>query len=170
MAAGRRLPLHNVIKIYPVCPARSRFLPLRTSHLAGEHGRKPEQLFWLNIEPDAVGMAAFADVGMEIPVMTQVIENIRHQIRFDAAECDVAQLVPVTSEVSDHEHLIVSFAPDIAVLLPVIMEGPSKEIHSQNSHFQMVYCTTGHQVSEENRTVLVRRSEFKVAPRLRNTG
>lgn len=89
-------------------------------------------------------MAAFTDVGMELTVMTQVIENIGHQFRFDAAERDVTQIVSVTSEVGDHEHVMVSFASEITVLLPVIMEGPLKEIHSQNSHFQMIYCTTRH--------------------------
>lgn len=101
-AAGRWLPLHNVIEIPPACPARSRFLSLRTSHLFREHVRKPDKLFFLHIEPDAVGMAAFTDVGMELTVIRQVIENICHQFRFDAAERDVTQIVSVTSEVCDH--------------------------------------------------------------------
>jgi hypothetical protein len=95
------LPLHNVIEIPLACPARARFLSLRTSHLFREHGRKPEKLFLLNIETDAVGMAAFTDVGMELAVIRQVIENICHQFRFDAAECDLTQIMPVTSEVCD---------------------------------------------------------------------
>jgi hypothetical protein len=74
----------------------------RTYPLSGEHSRKSEKLFFLNIETDAVGMAAFTDVGMEITVTSQVIENICHKFRFDAVERDLTQIVSVTSEVCDH--------------------------------------------------------------------
>ncbi len=97
----RRLPFHHVVEIRPACPARSRCLSPRTSHLFGEHGRKPEKLFFLNIETDTVGMATFTDVGMEITVISKVIKNICHQFRFDAAERDLTQIVSVTSEVRD---------------------------------------------------------------------
>jgi hypothetical protein len=61
------------------------------------------------------------------------------------------------------------------------MTGHLKEIHGQNNHFHMVYCTTRHlrvsgrifgpgAMSEETRRVVVRRSTLKVMPRLGNTG
>jgi hypothetical protein len=64
-------------------------------------------------------MAAFTDVGMELTVITQVIENIGHQFRFNAAERDVTRIVPVTSEVGDHEHTLVSCALNITALLVI---------------------------------------------------
>jgi hypothetical protein len=99
--AGRRSPLHNAVEIPPAYPTRSRFLSLRTSHLFGEHLRKPEKLSFLNIETDAVRMAAFTDVGMKLTVISQIIDNICHQIRFDAAERDLTPSVSVASEVRD---------------------------------------------------------------------
>jgi hypothetical protein len=96
---GRRLPLHKGAGI-------SWFRPAGTSYLFGKHVRKPEKLFYLSIETDAVGMAAFTDEGMKITVTTQVIENIRHHFRFDAFEGDLTPEVLVASEIRDREHEI----------------------------------------------------------------
>ena len=51
-------------------------------------------------------MAVFTDVGMELTVISQIIKNICHQFRFDAAERDLTQIVSVTSEVRDRKHMI----------------------------------------------------------------
>jgi predicted Zn-dependent protease with MMP-like domain len=76
-------------------------LSLRTSNFFREHGRKPEKLFLLSIETEAVGMAAFTDVSMEITVFRQVIENIGHHFCLDAAKLDLTLIMSVTSEVRD---------------------------------------------------------------------
>lgn len=77
------------------------FRPPRTSPLSGEHSRKPVQLFHLNIETDAVGMTMFADKGMGIPIIREVIENISHYFCLDAAERELTPIMFVASGVRD---------------------------------------------------------------------
>jgi hypothetical protein len=100
-AGGRRLPLHKVAGIPPVCMDRFWFQLPGTCPLSGKHSRKPEQLFQLNSEIDAVGMTIFADKGIGIPIIREVIENISHYFRLDAAERKLTPIMPVASEVRD---------------------------------------------------------------------
>jgi hypothetical protein len=102
----RRLSFPNGVEILPACLARSGFLSPGTSYLLGEHDRKPEKLFYLSTEANAVGMTTFTDVGMKITVISQIIENICHHFRFDAAERDLTLIVSVASEVRDRYHVI----------------------------------------------------------------
>ena len=77
------------------------FRPPRTSPLSGEHSRKSVQLFHLNIETDAVGMTMFADKGMGIPIIREVIENISHYFCLDAAERELTPIMFAASGVRD---------------------------------------------------------------------
>jgi hypothetical protein len=69
-------------------------------------------------------MAAFTDVGMEITVISQVIENICHQVRFDAAERDLAHIVSVASEICDCQHVMSPY--EVRFLLRLLLRPREK--------------------------------------------
>jgi hypothetical protein len=77
-----------------------------TFPLFGEHVRKAEKFFSQIIETNVVGMAIFTDIGMELTVITQVIENICHHFRIDAIERDLTPIVSVASEICDRQHVM----------------------------------------------------------------
>jgi hypothetical protein len=51
-------------------------------------------------------MTIFADKGMGIPIIREVIENISHYFCLDAAERELTLIMSVASEVRDREHLM----------------------------------------------------------------
>jgi hypothetical protein len=51
-------------------------------------------------------MTIFADKGMGISIIRQIIENISHYFCLDAAERELTPIMPVASEIRDGEHLM----------------------------------------------------------------
>jgi hypothetical protein len=78
----------------------------RTSHLFGEHSRKPIQACHLNIKTDLVSMTMFADKGVKIPSVREVIENISHHLCRDAVKRELTPIMFVASGVNNLQHFM----------------------------------------------------------------
>jgi hypothetical protein len=91
----------KVVEILPIWMGLFWSRPPRTSPFPGEHSRKPVQLFHLNIETDAVGMTIFADKGMGIPIIREIIEDISHYFCCEAVENELTPIMFVASGVNN---------------------------------------------------------------------
>jgi hypothetical protein len=56
------------------------------------------------METEAVGVAVFADEGVEPPIAGKVIKNIFHQLRLEAAERELTLVMFFASEVRNRQH------------------------------------------------------------------
>jgi hypothetical protein len=71
-----------------------------------EPGRNLAKVFRLSMETDVVGMAVFADKGVEIPLSREVIENIFHEFRLETAEGELTAIMGVATKVCKLQHWV----------------------------------------------------------------
>ena len=82
------------------------FLVSISQHLPSlrEHSHRITQSFHQSMETEAVGVAVFADEGVEPPIAGKVIKNIFHQLRLEAAERELTLVMFFASEVRNRQH------------------------------------------------------------------